>query len=270
MSWAKPILTGFIVFLGLQSAVRADTVAYELTGNKDFGTIDLDTGAFSSIGFQTIQLAGLGEIGSTLYGLSFGAGIGTLYTIDPSTGAITPVGTDTTYNPVNFGSTLTGLYAVDFFKNLYSVDPTTGKATLLGSTGLPLGSDYSLSTNSGTLYFASGADLYTLNTTTGLATLVGPTGGPQFGGLVLEGSTLYGGEDFTTLEVDKLSTADGAATVGPGVTGTASAFFGLAAIPATTATPEPQNVALLFFGLLAGARWIQMHRSKTRSKRQVE
>ena len=75
-------LSAFFFFLGLQSAARADT-AYMITGDKDFGTINLATGAFASVGFESIQIGGLGEIGSTLYGLSTGAGVGNLYTHQP-------------------------------------------------------------------------------------------------------------------------------------------------------------------------------------------
>jgi|CZKS01.1.fsa_nt_gi hypothetical protein len=275
ISWTRTIVTGFILLVGLQSAARADINAYMITVSADFGKLDLNTGVYTSIGPTvavagtfpgTRSLAGIGEIGSTLYGVCEGCGEEALYTIDPTTGSLTQVGIDGSYIPVGFGSTLTGLYAVDFSKNLYSVNPVTGAAHFIGSTGVATGSDYTLSTNSGTLYFASAAELYTLNLTTGLATLVGPTGGPQFGGLVTEGSVLYGGEYPLPKEVDTLNTGTGAAAsqVPPApLTGTTSDFAGLAAIPATSSVPEPRTVSWLLLGLLAGAGWI-----KTRSDRQ--
>jgi hypothetical protein len=262
-------------FLGPQSAARADT-AYMITGSRDFGTINLNTGVYTSTGPTSTgsgpqALSGLGEIGSKLYAESFGAGEGILYTINTASGALTTVGTDTTYNPLGFGSTLTGLYAVAENNvgkfDLFSINSGTGMATDLGTTGLAPGGDYTLSTNSSQLYFALGADssngfaseLYTLSIANGAATLVGPTGGPQFGGLVTEGSILYGGA-FNTRQVDTLNAGTGAATAGAGLTGTTSDFAGLAPIPATTATPEPRSVSLLLLGLLAAGGWIQTRR----------
>jgi hypothetical protein len=270
-------LAAFFFFLGLQSAARADT-AYMITGSRDFGTINLNTGVYTSTGPTSTgsgpqALSGLGEIGSTLYAESFGSGVGTLYTINTATGALTAVGTDNTFNPIGFGSTLTGLYGLEENNlgkfDLFSINSATAMATDLGPTGLALGGDYTLSTNSGILYFALGADssngfaseLYTLSTINGAATLVGPTGGPQFGGLVTEGSVLYGGA-FNTKQVDTLNTGTGAAAAGPGLTGTTSDFSGLAAIPATTATPEPRSVSLLLFGLLAVGGWVRARLSK--------
>jgi len=270
--WTRTIAAGFILLGGLQSAARADTNAYMITVNRDFGTIDLNTGAYTSVGSTSTgsgpqALSGLGEIGSTLYAESFGAGVGTLYSINTTTGALTAVGTDTTYNPLGFGSTLTGgLFAIaennvgNF--DLFSVNSTTGAATDLGGTGLAPGGDYTLSTNSNTLFFALGTNLYTLNTSNGTPTLVGPTGGDQFGGLVTEGSVLYGGA-FNTRAVDTLNTTTGTATAGSGLTGTTSDFEGLAAIPATSPVPEPRTISWLLLGLLAGGTWVQSRLRKS-------
>jgi hypothetical protein len=253
------------MFLGLQVAARADPLAYMLTTDKDFGTIDLATGDFTSDGFESVQLAGLGEIGSTLYGVNYAAGTGTLYTIDTANGSLTTVGTDTAVEYEAFGSTLTNLYAIGENNvgafELYSVNSSNGSPTLLGLTGLTPGGDYTLSTDSSTLYFAEGTNLYTIDTTTGAATLIGPTGGKQFGGLVTETSTLYGGEYYPTFEVDTLNTTSGTATAGPALSGTdGSGFAGLAAIPPTATTPEPASVSLLLVGFLAAGIWIKARR----------
>jgi hypothetical protein len=244
--------------------------------SRDFGTIDLNSGLYNSIG-QTLsgssplELAGLGELGSTLYGASLATGQGILYTINTTTGALTQQGTAALPNYVAFGSTLTTLYAVaeDNSGNfdLYSVNSTTGAAAEVGALGLKPGGDYTLSTNSSTLYFTDDSaaftpSLYTLSLTTGAATLVGSTGGAQFGGLVTEGGVLYGGA-HNTLQVDTLNTGTGAPTFVSTLDGTSSDFDGLAAIPATSGVPEPRTVSWLLLGLLAGAGWI-----KTRSNRQ--
>jgi hypothetical protein len=278
MPWTRTIVTGFILFLGLQFAARAsDVSAYMITTNEDFGTIDLNTGAFTSVGAESIALAGLGEIGSTLYTADYAAGTGTLYTVNTSSGALTQQGsTDNTVEYLAFGSTLTGLYALENIAgsfDLYSVNSTTGLATLVGATGVAQGGDFTLSTNSSTLYLAEGADLYTLSLTTGAASLVGATGatGAGFGGLVTESGTLYGGQYQDPTAVDTLNTSTGAATFVSDLSGATGSFAGLAPIPVTTATPEPGNVSLLLLGLLAGGAWVQTRLSNNRrSKRQPE
>jgi hypothetical protein len=279
MPWTKTIVTGFILFLGLQFAARADPIAYMVTTGlspEDFGTIDLNTGAFTSVGTESIALAGLGEIGSTLYGVDYAAGTGTLYTINTSTGALTQQGsTDNSVEYLAFGSTLTGLYGLENvagFFDLYSINSTTGLATLVGATGVAQGGDFTLSTNSSSLYLAEGADLYTLSLTDGAASLVGATGaaGAGFGGLVSESGTLYGGQYQSPTAVDTLNTSTGAATFVSDLSGTTGSFAGLAPVPVTTPTPEPGHVSLLLLGLLAGGVWVQTRLSNRSSKRQPE
>jgi uncharacterized repeat protein (TIGR03803 family) len=211
--------------------------AYMGTITGDFGTIDLNTGAFSLLGNSGVTLAGMAVANGTLYGSSYETGSGTLYTINPTNGSLAVVGT----SPVNFwgfGSTISSLYVVGLDFNLYSIDSTSGAATLIGPTGLSLsgGLWYGVSTNSSTLYFSAGASLYTLDTATGAATPVGSTGGPQLGALLLEGGILYGGEDSPALAVATLNPATGAATTGPAVTGTTGIIFALAPYPLPTAT----------------------------------
>jgi hypothetical protein len=275
------IVAALILFFGLQFDARADISAYMITIDRNLGTIDLNSGVFTQIGptdsgpSNPIELAGLGEINSSpdLFGASYAAGEGTLYTIDPTTGNLTTVGTYTAAGYLGFGSTLTGLYAIVEQNtdpgagnaDLYSVDPTTGQATEIGDTGLALGGDYTLSTNSSTLYFALGADLYTLNTSTGLPTLVGSTGGAQFGGLVTEGSVLYGGQFNSPAQVDILASNGTASSQSPtaDLSGTSSDFGGLAPIPATTVVPEPSSFSLLLLVVLSAGILIIKARRQT-------
>jgi hypothetical protein len=267
------IVTALIFFFGLQFSARAD-LAY-MSSDGGFGTIDLTTGIYTqtsttNVGATTVDLAGLGEINNTLYGVPYAEFPGTLYTIDPSSGSLTavgPPGTNSGDEFSAFGSTLTGLYAIGA-GDLYSINSTTGVATDIGATGLSLGGDYSLSTNSSILYFADDSppgdapSLYTLNTSTGAATLLGTTGDAEFGALLLDGSTLYGGRsNFPAAQLDTLSTSDGSVTAGPLLTGTTEGFGGLAPIPAPTAVPEPSSFSLLLLGgLSAGILIIQKRR----------
>ena len=143
------------------------------------------------------------------------------------------------------------------------MNPTTGATTLLGATGLTKGSNrVGLSTGSSTLYLTVGNMLYTANTATGAATLVGSTGVAGIGALVSTGGTLWGGENQASLQVTMLNTVTGAATAGSAVTGTTSAFWGLAPTPAPANTPEPGTVGLVAGGALALGLKSRMRRKR--------
>jgi hypothetical protein len=222
-----------LLLLTLQSVARADESAYMATGTGQFGTIDLTTGVFSPLGNTGQTLAGLAVVGTTLYGTSYHTAPGTLYQVNTTNGSLTSVGT-ASIDYDCFGATPNGLYALDTSANLYSINPSTGAATLIGPTGFALGfgSWRGLSTNASVLFFANAANLYTLNTTTGAPTLVGNMGGPQMGAMVMEGGVLYGGVDSLSPQVgasvDTINTVTGAATTGPGLTGTTGTFYALA------------------------------------------
>jgi PEP-CTERM motif len=80
---------------------------------------------------------------------------------------------------------------------LYTIDPTTGVATLVGSTGvsgsfglggLAFRSDGALFATF-TSFGTPDSDLYRIDPTTGAATLIGPTGFDQLDGLAFLGTT---------------------------------------------------------------------------------
>lgn len=129
-----------------------------------------------------------------------------LYTIDPTTGVTTLVG--------SMGTVMTdiaeingAMFGVSFPSSgpasLYSINPETGASTLIGSTGvyinaLEFGTD-------GTLYGAGGApgcgppstnptacdSLYELNLSTGASTLIGSGVYNSSGDLAFDGTSLY-------------------------------------------------------------------------------
>ena len=237
---------GIILALG-GATLRADSFAYELTGNAGFGTVDLNTGTYTSIGSQAQQLAGLGVAGGVLYGGLYAGS--TLYQINASTGAITSVGS-ASLNYQAFGSTLSGLYAIGLDTNLYSINPSTGAQTLEGPTGLSIaGITIGMSTNSSALYYTNGANLYTLNTSTGAATLVGAmVTTNRVGAMVFEGGALWAGVE-SPVSFDTLNTSTGAATFVSNDSNTAI-IYGLAPYsPATSGTPEPGTWSMLAAGI---------------------
>ncbi len=166
-----------------------------------FGTVDLNSGAFTLIG----------NMGSGGYdGLAVANGVlyteqnGLLYSVNTANANLTLIGGVTgTPNLATFGSTTTGLYGVasagsDEVATLFSINPQTGAITAIGPIGasaIPNGQSYyqRLSVGSSTLYMESNSNLYTINTTTGAATQVGTTdsNGYLSSVLLLEYGTYY-------------------------------------------------------------------------------
>jgi len=128
---------------------------------------------------------------------------------------------------------------------LYSINPFTGAATPVGLTGIVLGPWRDLSANSGVLYYGNGADLYTLNTSTGLGTLVGAFGGgAEIGALLTGGGVLYGGDEGNAT-IDTIDTTTGVATPVPGGANVSDIWGLAPSPLPTPAVPEPGIVLLL-------------------------
>lgn len=121
---------------------------YAVTTNQYFGTLNLDTGAFTQIGPNLPgESSGLVTApNGNFLSLAFS---GDLLSINPRTGAanvigatglgdcsteMSPCGANSAFFLVQFKGTD---YAEDNANNLYKVNPTTGAATLVGSTGIP-------------------------------------------------------------------------------------------------------------------------------------
>lgn len=231
---------------------HADNIAYAGAVNGAYGTIDLNTGVFTSLGSLGQTPSGMAVANGSLFVASYHTANGTLFTVNPANGSLTSVGTAAGVDYDDFGSTTSGLFIVGTNADLYSVNPSTGSATLIGPTGLLLGAWRSLSTNSATLYFANGPDLYKLNTGTGAATLVGSFGGSsEMSVMNLEGGVLYGADSIHDT-VDAINAGTGAAIVGPSTT-VGATIWGLAPnpIPTSSATPEPGVCGLLAIGIAA-------------------
>jgi hypothetical protein len=179
-----PMLFGIIALPA--DAAPKHPLAYATTSFSQFGVVDLITGVFIQRGsVASVPLSGLGEVGGKLYGGGYRNN--TLYSVDPSTGALTAIGSDSlTYWAT--GSTTSALFALDsnLNMNLYSINPATAAAKLIGPTGLsPRAIVEGMSAGSSTLYMTINSSLYRINTTTGAATLIGISPSGLFGPMVV-------------------------------------------------------------------------------------
>jgi len=237
-----------IYFVFSSHVATADSTAYVVQQSGLFGTVDLNTGAFSNIGSLGITPAGLGVVNGTLFTANYNNSNETLYSINTANGNLTTIGSST-LSLIDFGSTTTGLYGIGADSNLYSINPTTGTDTLIGSTGISIGD--SLSTNSSELYYSSNHELYTLNTNTGLATLVGNLGGSAIiGAMVFENGVLWGGEATYPSSISTINTTTGALATESSFAGTNT--WGLAPSPIPPAAVPVPAAAWLFGSALAG------------------
>lgn len=132
----------------LAASASAAPLVYAVTGNQQFGAINLATGAFSQIGPDTPE-ADTGLVAGPMGSLLTLTTSGNLDAINPVTGVTTVIGPtgladcSTSSSPcgpksANFLSSLGGtIYATDFQNDLYKINPATGAATLIGLTGVP-------------------------------------------------------------------------------------------------------------------------------------
>jgi hypothetical protein len=236
--------------------LRADTICYEISGYYDqFGTVDLNTGAITTLDNE-YSYQHLAVNNSTL----FTSNSGLLYSVNTSSGSLTPLADDFGVHMVDIGSTTSGVYGVGYGTGdgssssdlgLYAISSLTGLANLVGLTGLASNTYMGLSTNSSTLYFGDANSLYTIATTTGVAKLAGSFGGGanlyEMGSMTMVGGILYGG-DVDNGTIDTINPITGAATPGP----ISGAIYGLVQDPLPSggsSTPEPGSSSLLAAGV---------------------
>ena len=223
--------------LALSSCAFADSLAWVTDASANFGTLDLNTGAYSQTSNFGFVGAGLGQVGSTLYTADEGGT--TLYSVNAMSGTTSAIGNGS-ISYYAFGSTNTGLYMVDTVGGLWSINPTTGASTLVGSTFINVGSNsLAVSTGSNVLYVASGSDLFTINTSTGQGTLIGTTTNTDFGALTSVRGTLFGTSIINGNESYSINPSTGGSNL-LATLGTRDYAYGLAPI-----VPEPSSFALL-------------------------
>src|SRR5271156_2859185 len=263
------------VLVALPASLQADNFAYMLGTaalgvENPFGTVDLNTGAFTLIG----------NMGSGGYdGLAVANGVlyteqnGLLYSVNPANANLTLIGGVTgTPNLSTFGSTTTGLYGMaptgsSSVETLFSINPQTGAITAIGPIGasaIPNGTGFyaRLSVGSSTLYMENDSNLYTINTTTGAATQVGTTdsNGYLTSVLLLEYGTYYVGfgSGIATINI-----ATGQIDPHSSIFGAAGSPVGLAPDPLITATPKITLVVNAEGGVppIAPNTWVQINGS---------
>ena len=275
----KTLVASF-AFTLLAASASADSLVYVVTDSQQFGTVDLNTGAFHQIGSDTPQQQFDLVAGPNGSLLSLTAS-GDLESINTSTGATNIIG------PTGLGSNVGSLalvggvlYATDGNSNLYTVNATTGATHLIGPTGIPpfapppsLG-DESLYGVGGSLYatfdnfdlplsnptLITPPALYQINPSTGIATEVASTM-LNLSASVDANGTFYvfkeGIADPTCIgpapvpcasdaEVFMLNLANGGTSFVTDVALSATAIYG-----ASPVAPEPAAVLLTGIGIMA-------------------
>ena len=234
-----------------RTAVASSTVYVAGSGNE-FGTLNLTTGAFTSIG--TLNLPS----GDQIFGMGFGAD-GNLYGVDNESDAqlfrINPTNATVT----DLGAI--GMSAIDATMDasgkmfvlshdanaiFYTLNPPSTATNVVGPTGISSEGLFAVNA-AGTQLFTSVVtggstyDLASVNLTTGVATDIGNTGFFPFNGLFV-GSTLYGFDAFG--KIITLNTTTGAGTQ----VGTYSLpngdLIGASAVLMSQSVPEPSGLVL--------------------------
>jgi PEP-CTERM motif len=274
-------LLGAIVLANALSpcTVEAGSTVYIVGSGNEFGTIDLTTGSFTSIG--TLNL----PTNDAIFGMGFGAD-GNLYGVDSQsdahlwqinikTAAVTDLGAIGQSN-IGAGADASGkLYSLDqsASASFYTMNPPSLATNVVGSTGFQ-GDGLVAPNAAGTQVFASaitntGAsldELYSINPTTGMATDIGNTGFFVYTGLFVNG-TLYGFDGNSDIIIT-INTSTGTGTL---VTSyslpNGDAIDASALLVTTQGVPEPSSLVLGLFGtVLAGSVGLIRHRRRTSAR----
>jgi hypothetical protein len=269
-----------IVLSGALSPSTADagSTVYVAGSGNEFGTIDLTTGNFTSIG--TLNL----PTNDSIFGMGFGAD-GNLYGVDSQadahlwqinikTAAVTDLGA-IGQSSIGAGADSSGkLYSLDQSPSasFYTMNPPSLATNVVGSTGFT-GDGLVAPNAAGTQVFASALinagsspdELYSINPTTGMATDIGSTGFLVFSGLFVNG-TLYGFSG--TGDIITINTSSGAGTqVASYSLPNGDAIDASALLVTTQGVPEPSSLVLGLVGtVLAGSVGLIRHRRRTSTR----
>ena len=249
-------ITTWTALIGLllpTAQVSAGIIDFAATRSGQFGTLNLQTAVFTQSGNPGTGFEDLGRIaGGPLYAADSNANLLTLNTSNGSTTSSVSVAIGVAAISVRSDGVLFGTNST----SLYTINPTTGAATLIGSLGISGATYFDLRFDtSGHLYFTSDsgstATLYSINTTSGAATLIGSIGA-AVGVLDYENGTLYGVTlGPATQQLYTINPTTGAGTLAGTVTGAPGPIYGLATMDAA-AVPEPSAAILGSFTCLVG------------------
>ena len=242
------------------TSLEAGDLAYMLaeTGGaaNKFGTVDLQSGAFTLIGNMGAgTYAGLGVANGVLYTEQNGG----LYSVNITNASLALIGGTIGNNIPVFGSTTSGLYGIapvglQSVPTLFSINSATGAVTSIGAVGvIPNGggANAKLSTGSSTLYMENNGSLYTMSTTSGAATLVGTESGAfPVNALLFENGTLYVGANG--FGVGTINVSTGEVAIHSAILGGPNFFGALAPDPLST-TGGPGNSYYLSHLAFGGA-----------------
>ena len=259
----KHLATSFLTigFLSVfATSLEAGDLAYMLaeTGgaSNQFGTVDLQSGAFTLIGNMGAgTYAGLGVADGVLYTEQNGG----LYSVNITNASLTLIGGTIGNNIPVFGSTTSGLYGIapvgsQSVPTLFSINSATGAVTSVGAVGvIPNGggANAKLSTGSSTLYMENNGSLYTMSTTTGAATLVGTESGAfPVNALLFENGNLYVGANG--FGVGTISVSTGEIAIHFAILGGPNFFGALAPDPLSATSGLGNNYYLSQFAFSAG------------------
>jgi hypothetical protein len=184
----------FSSFVGLEvlrGTVYATDVVPAAGGNFSFGSIDLNTGAFTVINDQagSANWHGLAasQADNLLYSVDLDSGNFNLLSVTP-TGTVNVIGaTGLFITGMAFDDANSILYGVDG-SNLYTINVGTGASTVVGALGsfitsTRLGLAYDPVLQALYLNAADGGSLYSVNVSTGAATLIGSNGATAGSGI---------------------------------------------------------------------------------------
>jgi hypothetical protein len=287
----KSLLIGSLSLVLFHGALNAGPIVYVvsagLTGNGQFGTVDLATGSYQQIG--PVEPDGYFGLAADPNGsLLAGTYAANVDSINPATGVPTQIG-PTGLGPcvipspacgANTDNTLGGLagtiYGTDFHNNVYTINPLTGAATLLSAnSGIPPVPFIPASLNpdgtinfydeaiwgaAGKLYATFDAFVFDLNSFTVVSTVVAPQLyqiNPATGVATAVGSTDLGigavayvnGTSYAFNDLtNQITTID----LSSGATTFVTNFDPAAGvIQGAVATPEPRSMTLAASTLIA-------------------